>query len=143
MTESGIETGHRFVEAVGLALMHIVHDPNMPPATPITFAEFLKVDVRAGTIRECLPFPEARNPSFILMIDFGEAIGLRKSAAQITERHTCEDLIGRRVIAVVNLPPRQIGPIRSEVLVLGFPDQSGAIVLATAEDDIPNGARLA
>ena len=123
--------------------MHIVHDPNAPPATPISFAEFLKVDIRAGTIRKCSPFVEARDPSFILMIDFGEAIGLRKSAAQITERYTPEDLVGKRVIAVVNFPPRQIGPIRSEVLVLGFADQTGAIVLATTEDTVPNGARLA
>jgi tRNA-binding protein len=123
--------------------MHIVHNPDTLPADPITFDEFLKIDVRAGTIRECLPFVEARNPSFILMIDFGAAIGLRKSAAQITERYALGDLIGRRVIAVVNFPPRQIGPIRSEVLVLGFADQSGAIALATTEDDIPDGARLA
>jgi tRNA-binding protein len=123
--------------------MHIVHDPNTPAADPIDFADFLKVDIRAGTIRACSPFPEARNPSFILMIDFGPVIGLRKSAAQITDRYAPEDLIGRRVIAVVNFPTRQVGPIRSDVLVLGFADPTGAIMLATTEDEIPDGARLA
>ena len=123
--------------------MHIVHDPGTPAADPISFADFLKVDVRAGTVQSATRFPEARNPSYILMIDFGPAIGVRKSAAQITERYTPEELVGRRVIAVVNFPPRQIGPIRSEVLVLGFADANGAIVLATTADDIPDGARLA
>ncbi|QXQ08263.1 tRNA-binding protein [Sphingosinicellaceae bacterium] len=123
--------------------MHMVHDPHAPAAPPITFDDFLKVDIRTGTVRTASRFPEARNPSYILMIDFGPAIGFRKSAAQITGRYMPEDLIGRRVLAVVNFPPRQIGPIRSEVLVLGFADAAGAIVLATTEDDIPDGARLA
>ncbi len=121
----------------------MVHDPHAPAAAPITFDDFLKVDIRTGTVRAASRFPEARNPSYILMIDFGPAIGTRKSAAQITGRYAPEDLIGRRVLAVVNFPPRQIGPIRSEVLVLGFADAAGAIVLATTEDDIPDGARLA
>ena len=124
-------------------IMHIVHDPETPPAAPINFADFLKVDIRIGTVRACSPFPEARNPSFILMVDFGPAIGLRKSAAQITEHYVPDDLIGRRVMAVVNFPPRQIGPIRSEVLILGFADETGAIMLATTDDQIPDGARLA
>ncbi len=123
--------------------MHVVHDPNSPAADPVTFEYFSKVDVRAGTIRACLPLVEARNSTFILMIDFGSAVGLRKSAAQITERYASEDLIGKRVLAVVNFPPRQIGSMRSEVLVLGFADQSGAIVLATTGNEVPNGARLA
>ncbi len=123
--------------------MHVVHDPNSPAADRITFEYFSKVDVRAGTIRACSPLVEARNPTYILMIDFGPAIGSRKSAAQITERYAPEDLIGKRVLAVVNFPPRQIGPIRSEVLVLGLSDQSGAITLATTENEIPDGARLA
>ena len=123
--------------------MHMVHDPSAPAAAPISFDDFLKVDIRVGTVRSAAHFPEARNPSYILMIDFGPAIGTRKSAAQITGRYAPEDLIGRRVLAVVNFPPRQIGPIRSEVLVLGFADANNAIVLASTEDDIPNGARLA
>jgi tRNA-binding protein len=123
--------------------MHIDHSPDAPAADPIGFDDFLKVDIRVGTVQSCSPFPEARKPSYILMIDFGPAIGVRKSSAQITERYTAEELVGRRVVAVVNFPPRQIGPIRSEVLVLGFADKDGAIVLATTADDVPNGARLA
>jgi tRNA-binding protein len=123
--------------------MHIIHDPGAPAADQIAFADFAKVDIRIGTIRECMPFPQARNPSYILMIDFGGAIGQRKSAAQITERYTPEELVGKRVMGVVNFPPRQIGPMRSEVLVLGFADPDGAIVLATTESVVPDGARLA
>lgn len=123
--------------------MHIDHSPDTWAADPITFDDFLKVDIRAGTIRTCSPFPEARKPSYILMIDFGPTIGVRKSSAQITGRYAPEALVGRRVVAVVNFPPRQIGPIRSEVLVLGFADDNGAIVLATTADDVPDGARLA
>ena len=122
--------------------MHVVHDPSTPAADPIAFADFARIDIRIGTVRECLPFPQARNPSFILMIDFGSVIGVRKSAAQITQRYAPEDLIGKRIIAVINIPPRQIGPIRSEVLVLGFADQCGAITLATSEEGVPDGARL-
>lgn len=123
--------------------MHMVHDPSAPAAAPISFDDFLKVDIRVGTVRSAVPFPEARKPSYILMVDFGPAIGTRKSAAQITGRYAPEALVGRRVLAVVNFPPRQIGPIRSEVLVLGFADVDNAIVLATTEDDVPDGARLA
>jgi tRNA-binding protein len=123
--------------------MHIVHRADSPAADLITFADFLKVDIRAGTIREASDFPQARNPSFILVIDFGPAIGIRKSAAQITERYTLSELPGRRIMAVVNFPPRQIGPMQSQVLVLGFPDDSGAIVLSEVSADVPDGARLA
>jgi tRNA-binding protein len=123
--------------------MHITHDPAAPAAAEIAFKDFLEVDMRAGTIREAMPFPEARNPSYRLVIDFGPGIGLKKSAAQITERYAIEDLRGKRVIAVVNFPPRQIGPTRSEVLVLGLPDETGAIVLATPDATVPDGARLA
>lgn len=123
--------------------MHLIHDPAAPAADAIAFADFLKVDIRAGTIREALPFPAARNPSYILLIDFGPAIGIRKSAAQITDRHALADLPGQRVMAVVNFPPRRIGPVRSEVLVLGFADAAGAIVLAEVGGDVPDGARLA
>ncbi len=123
--------------------MHVIHDPAAPAAEPIAFSDFLKVDVRAGTIREALAFPEARHPSYILLIDFGPTIGVRKSTAQITERYTLDDLPGRRVMAVVNFPPRQVGPVRSEVLVLGFPDAGDAVVLAQIGNDVPDGARLA
>ncbi|GGE79611.1 tRNA-binding protein [Sphingomonas prati] len=123
--------------------MHLIHDPNEPPAAETSFGEFLKLDIRVGTVRTCVPFEGARNPSFVLTIDFGAGVGVRKSAAQITEYYTPEGLIGRRVMAVVNFPPRQIGRMRSEVLVLGFPDADGAIVLAGPDAAVPDGARLA
>lgn len=108
----------------------------------ITFDDFLKVDIRCGTIVAAEPFPEARKPAIKMRVDFGEEIGIKKSSAQITELYDCDGLIGRKVMAVVNFPPRQIGPFMSEVLVLGFPDEEGRIVLASP-GDAPNGARLA
>lgn len=110
--------------------------------TEITFADFEKVDIRTGTIVEVLPFPEARKPAFKLKIDFGPEIGVKKSSAQITVHYTPETLIGRQVLAVVNFPPRQIGPFRSEVLTLGFEDETGAIVLASTEQPVQNGCKL-
>jgi len=110
--------------------------------TEITFADFENVDIRTGTIVEVLPFPEARKPAFKLKIDFGPEIGIKKSSAQITVHYTPETLIGRQVLAVVNFPPRQIGPFRSEVLTLGFEDENGAIVLASTEQPVPNGRKL-
>lgn len=114
----------------------------MPAAQTIAFDDFLKVDVRVGTIVEAHPFPEARKPAFILMIDFGPDIGIKKCSAQITVNHMLEDLPGRQVMAVVNFPPRQIGPIMSEVLTLGFPDENGEVVLAGVSKPVVNGARM-
>lgn len=108
----------------------------------ISYADFEKVDIRTGTIIEVRPFPEARKPAHIIIIDFGPEIGLKKSSAQITVHYTAESLVGRQVMAVVNFPPRQIGPVRSEVLTLGFEDEAGAIVLATTERPVPNGRKL-
>jgi tRNA-binding protein len=111
-----------------------------PP--PITFDDFLKVDIRLGTIVSAQPFPQARRPAFRLTIDFGPTIGLKKSSAQVTRHYQAEALVGRQVAAVVNFPPRQIGPFMSEVLTLGFPDESGEVVLIGPSLPAPNGGRL-
>jgi tRNA-binding protein len=111
-------------------------------AETIAYADFERVDIRVGTVIEARPFPEARKPAIILIIDFGPEIGTKKSSAQITTHYTPETLVGRQVLGVVNFPPRQIGPFMSEVLTLGFADESSAIVLAAADGPVPNGARL-
>ena len=111
-------------------------------APRITFDDFMKVDVRLGTIRAVDPFPEARKPAYKLTVDFGPEIGTRRSSAQVTALYTPEQLVGRRVAAVVNFPPRQIGPFMSEVLCLGFPDRDGNVVLIDVDRDAPDGGRL-
>lgn len=111
-------------------------------AATIGFDDFLKVDIRVGTIIETLAFPEARKPAFKLMIDFGPTIGIKRSSAQITDHYALVDLPCTQVAAVVNFPPRQIGPFLSEVLTLGFPDAEGKVVLVQPSKAVPNGGRL-
>ena len=109
---------------------------------PIAFDDFLKVDVRVGTIARAEPFPEARKPAYKLTIDFGPEIGVKRSSAQIVSNYRLEELPGRQVAAVVNFPPRQIGPFMSEVLCLGFPDAAGEVTLVGIDRPAPNGGRL-
>ena len=115
----------------------------MSERTPdIDFDTFLKVDIRTGTIIEAKPFPEARKPAIRMRIDFGDAIGVKSSSAQITEHYSPDALIGKQVAAVVNFPPRQIGPMMSEVLTLGFHDDRGRVCLFSTDHPVPNGSRL-
>jgi tRNA-binding protein len=112
-------------------------------AAPVaTFDDFMKIDIRCGTIVEAVLFPEARKPAFKLVIDFGPDLGTRKSSAQITELYSPATLVGKKVMAVVNFPPRQIGPFMSEVLTLGVANASGEVVLVTPDTDAPDGSRL-
>ena len=109
---------------------------------PISFAEFEKVDIRVGTIVGVEPFPEARRPAFKLRVDFGAEIGVKKSSAQVAANYAPDQLLGRQVAAVVNFPPKQIGPFMSEVLVLGFPDEKGDVVMVGIDRAVPNGGKL-
>ena len=122
--------------------MHASHALDAPAAAEIGFDAFLAVDIRVGTVVSAEPFPKARKPALKLTIDFGPAIGRKRSSAQITEHYTPGDLVGRQVAAVVNFPLRQIGKFMSEVLVLGFPDGEGEVVMVAPDRVVPNGGRL-
>ncbi len=111
-------------------------------ADEISFEDFQRVEIRVGTIVDAQPFPEARKPAIKLWVEFGGAIGVRKSSAQITRHYKCDRLIGRQVLAVVNFPPRQIGTFMSEVLVLGVPDEAGEVVLLRPDLKVPDGGRM-
>jgi len=115
----------------------------MADAKPeITFADFQKVDIRVGTIVDVQDFPEARQPAYKVRVDFGPELGVKKTSAQITRHYTKADLLGRQVAAIVNFPPKQIGKFLSEILILGFPDAKGDVVLVTPERPVPNGGAL-
>ena len=111
--------------------------------TEIEWADFEKVELRVGTVVRAEPFPEARHPAYKVWVDFGEPLGVRKTSARITELYRPEELVGRQILGVINFPPRQIGPIRSEFLLTGFHREDGSVVIATPDQAVPNGARLA
>jgi tRNA-binding protein len=120
----------------------VANDSQPGGAAPIGYEDFRKVDIRVGTIVAVDPFPEARKPAFKLTVDFGPEIGRRRSSAQVTAHYKAEELLGRQVAAVVNFPPKQIGPLVSEILVLGFPDANGGVVLVGVDKPVPNGGKL-
>lgn len=109
---------------------------------PVTLDDFLKLDIRVGTVVDVQPFPEARKPALKVFVDFGPELGIRKTSAQITQNHSAETLTGKQVAAVVNFPPRQVGPFMSEILILGFPDDAGHVTLVHPFKPVPNGGRL-
>ena len=117
-------------------------EPDAAPAAQISYDDFRKVDIRVGTIVAAEPYPEARRPAFKLSVDFGPGIGVKRSSAQITRHYALDQLVGRQVAAVVNFPPKQIGKFMSEVLVLGFPDAEGEVVMIAPSQAVPNGGRL-
>lgn len=119
----------------------MVHDSGAPPAPQIAFDDWLKVDIRVGTVVAAEPFPAARKPALILTIDFGPGVGRKRSSAQVAQYDPAA-LVGRQVAAVVNFPPRQIGPMMSEVLTLGFPGADGEVVLVAPDSGVPDGGRL-
>ena len=108
----------------------------------ISFEDFLKVELRVGRVLSAEPFPEARKPAYILHIDFGDELGVRKSSAQITDHYQADELVGRLVVAVINFPPKQIGPVMSQCLVTGFHDETGHVVLCGPDSEVPLGSRL-
>ena len=122
--------------------MHVLPNINEDAAEIVGFDGFLAVDIRVGKVVAAEPLKNARKPAFVLTIDFGATIGVKKSSAQITEHYAVEDLPGRMVAAVVNFAPRQIGSVMSEVLTLGFPDKAGAVVLFSPDHEVPLGSRL-
>lgn len=122
--------------------MHMTHQHGLDTAALIDFAQFLAVDIRVGKVLAAEPLRDARKPAYVLNIDFGVPIGVKKSSAQITEHYSLDELAGRLVAAVVNFPPRQIGKVMSEVLTLGFPDANGAVVLFAPDREVPIGSRL-
>tara|TARA_B100000949_G_scaffold203061_1_gene191917 strand:+ start:16 stop:387 length:372 start_codon:yes stop_codon:yes gene_type:complete len=122
--------------------VHLSHEPDAPAGEQIAFDDFLKVDIRIGTVVAAHEFPEARKPAYRLEIDFGPTIGVKKTSAQITANYAREELVGRQMAAVVNFPPRQIGPVMSEVLTLGFADEAGEVVLFSPDKAVPDGSRL-
>jgi len=123
-------------------MTHALPDADAPAVPDIAFDDFLKVDIRVGTVVAVLPFPEARKPALKLQINFGPMIGRKKSSAQISEHYDSGTLLGRQVAAVVNFPPRQVGKYMSEVLVVGFPDAAGSVVLFSPDQPVADGARL-
>lgn len=122
--------------------MHVDQSATTPPAENIDFSDFLKVDIRIGTVVKAEPFEKARKPSLVLHIDFGLGVGVKKTSAQIASLYSPEELVGRQLAAVVNFPPRQIGPLMSEVLTLGFADGEGRVTLFSPDRPVPDGARL-